>query len=213
VPNGLDWSTIVYSDLGMSTTERQTPRQTPRDVSETVEATELAQSLGVSLTEDTSNPLLSVGGWVWDLTLYGVGFGLVASLPKFDEAAAAGVTSWIDTVFLFSFSSALLGALSGLSAGVALKALRGRVPPAFGLLVGVLASIVPYVLILLMVGKTYKMLVIFPIWALAIMMLIPLIAVRRSKALPVARWSIGLGMLAAAATHLVMYFIPRPPFI
>lgn len=179
----------------MITTEKPHKRSTAQ-----APRTEARAQEGLSTAP--ANPLLSVGAWVTELSLYGLGVGLMAGL---NEMASPTDLLAIPPALA---GLAMMGALSGAIVGLALKTLRGRVPPLLGLLLAALGPGALYGLALISAdAQSAKLWTVSLAWSLMVVPLVPLAAVRRTRGQPTALSNIVLGVLAGAIILAVKFLI------
>lgn len=149
-----------------------------------------------------TNPLTSVSTWVKELALYGAGGGIMAGLNEVETLAD------VDQIPLAIGSLALMGALSGLLVGGTLKTLRGRVPAVVGVLLAALGPGVLYGLVLATAHATpTKLWTIAVAWAVMVVPLVPVAAVRRTRGEPTAASNVLLGVLAGAVILTVKWLV------
>lgn len=151
----------------------------------------------------TVNPLSRIQGWVSDMGLFGLAFGVPMGI-----LFALDTTNTIGAGLLAALSvppaCALMGALSGLLGGIALRLLRGRVPAGPGLMLAALAANLPWIYIAVAdAGSLATVLSWLLLWMLAVTASIPVSAVRRSQGRSSARWNIGAGLLIGLAAVAV----------
>ena len=147
-----------------------------------------------------ANPLDRIRGWVWDVGLFGLTFGLpMAAYFAIDTGALLQAV-------MVPFFCAMMGALSGLLGGTALRLLRRRVPAGLGLLLATLAANLPWLYTAIAeAGSLATVMTWVPLWIVAITVTIPVSAVQRGQGRSAARWNLAAGLLiglSAAALRL-----------
>ncbi|MEL6346733.1 MAG: hypothetical protein AAFV53_26705 [Myxococcota bacterium] len=182
-------------------------RQKTPERSQTV-TSEAASSTAPQTATASANPLNNVMGWVIDMALFGFGFGLPSSIVfAADVFAADGIQAAIFGGMMLPFLCAVMGALSGMLVGAALRLLRRRVPAVLGLMLATIAANLPWLSLFLEDGaSTATLLTWIPVWIIAVAITIPVSAIRRSQTNNAIGWNVRVGVVIGLVS-LALRFI------
>ena len=153
----------------------------------------------MSSAQKTAAPALGrMRTWMWDFACFGAIAGLAhASMLLIQSRGGADLAMFI---FLPLFTT-IQGILVGATIGATLRVLRGRVPAAIGVATATLAAVMASTLPGLMVGvemlEPARFVRGLPM-TIAVMAMVPLLAVFRAQQKPTMRWVLLVGAVAGA---------------